>query len=219
MGVDFLLSPPRVGGVRGGGDKEPVNLTYRCTYEPRSEIRRMPNITLITGGARSGKSSFALSLGIKNYSKRAFIATAVPFDQEMKERVSRHRQERGDQFHTIEEPIELPRVLTALPDGTEVGIVDCLTVWLGNLYHQFQEEEEAVGVQVDAFLDHLDHPVCDLILVTNEVGWGIVPENSLARSFRDRAGYLNRSVARKAAHAYLLCCGIPLPLKGDPLRG
>ena len=179
----------------------------------------MSRITLITGGARSGKSSFALFLGLRNYSKRAFIATAVPFDQEMKERVARHREERGGQFHTIEEPIDLPRVLTALPGGTDVGVVDCLTVWLGNLYHHFQDAEEKVRVQVDAFLDHLDHPVCDLILVTNEVGWGIVPENPLARSFRDMAGYLNRRVAQKAASVYLLCCGIPLTLKGEPLRG
>ena len=179
----------------------------------------MSKITLITGGARSGKSSFALSLGLQNYSKRAFIATAVPFDQEMKERISRHREERGDQFRTIEEPIELPRVLAALSGGNEVVVVDCLTVWLGNLYHHFQREEEKVGVQVEAFLAHLDHPACDLILVTNEVGWGIVPENPLARSFRDMAGYVNRRVAQKAAHTYLLCCGIPLTLKGEPLRG
>ena len=179
----------------------------------------MSKITLITGGARSGKSSFALSLGLQNYSKRAFIATAVPFDQEMKERISRHRQERGDHFHTIEEPIELPRVLTDLPGGSEVAVVDCLTVWLGNLYHHVQGEEEKVRVQVEAFLAHLDHPICDLILLTNEVGWGIVPENALARSFRDLAGYLNRRVAQKAATAYLLCCGIPLALKGEPLRG
>src|SRR4030042_1780411 len=179
----------------------------------------MSRITLITGGARSGKSSFALSLGLRNYSKRVFIATAVPFDQEMKERISRHREERGDRFHTIEEPIELPRVLTVLPDGNEVVVVDCLTVWLGNLYHHFQDEEDKVRVQVEAFLTHLDHPLCDLILVTNEVGWGIVPENPLARSFRDLAGYLHRHVAQKATHTYLLCLGIPLPLKGEPLRG
>jgi adenosylcobinamide kinase / adenosylcobinamide-phosphate guanylyltransferase len=179
----------------------------------------MPSITLITGGARSGKSSFALSLGLQNYSKRAFIATAVPFDQEMKERISRHRRERGRQFNTIEEPIDLSRVLTALPGGTEVAVVDCLTVWLGNLYHRFQDKEKEVRVRVEAFLAHLDHPVCDLILVTNEVGWGIVPENPLARSFRDMAGHVNRSAAQKAACAYLLCCGIPLPLKGEPSRG
>jgi adenosylcobinamide kinase/adenosylcobinamide-phosphate guanylyltransferase len=179
----------------------------------------MSKITLITGGARSGKSSFALSLGLRNYSKRAFIATAVPFDQEMKDRISRHREERGDQFHTIEESIDLPRVLVDLRGPYEVVVVDCLTVWLGNLYHHFQGEEEKVRVQVEAFLVHLDHPVCDLILVTNEVGWGIVPENPLARSFRDMAGYLNRHVAQKATYTYLLCCGIPLTLKGEPLRG
>jgi adenosylcobinamide kinase/adenosylcobinamide-phosphate guanylyltransferase len=179
----------------------------------------MSKITLITGGARSGKSSFALSLGLQNHSKRAFIATAVPFDQEMKDRISRHRGERGDRFHTVEEPIELPRVLTALPGGTEVVVVDCLTVWLGNLYHRFQDEEKEVRVRVETFLAYLDHPVCDLILVTNEVGWGIVPDNPLARSFRDMAGYLNRGVAQRAATAYLLCCGIPIALKGDPLRG
>jgi len=173
----------------------------------------MPSITLITGGARSGKSSFALSLGLRNYSKRVFIATAVPFDQEMKERISRHREERGDQFHTIEEPIELPRVLTVLPGGNEVVVVDCLTVWLGNLYHHFQGEEEKVRVQVEAFLAHLDHPACDLILVTNEVGWGIVPDNPLGRSFRDMAGSLNRRIAEKADNLYLLCCGIPLTIK------
>jgi adenosylcobinamide kinase/adenosylcobinamide-phosphate guanylyltransferase len=179
----------------------------------------MRKITLITGGARSGKSAFALSLGLQNYMKRAFVATAVPFDREMKERISRHRQERGDQFQTIEEPIEIARVLTDLPGGIEVGVVDCLTVWLGNLYHHFHDTEEKVRMQVDAFLDHLDHPVCDLILVTNEVGWGIVPENPLARSFRDMAGYLNRRAATKAATAYMLCCGLPLTLKGEPARG
>jgi adenosylcobinamide kinase / adenosylcobinamide-phosphate guanylyltransferase len=179
----------------------------------------MDKITLITGGARSGKSAFALSLGLQGYSKRAFVATAVPFDQEMKERISRHRKERGDQFQTIEEPLELSRVLARLPGGTEVGVVDCLTVWLGNLYHHFHDAEDKVRMQVETFLEHLDQPACDLILVTNEVGWGIVPENPLARSFRDMAGYLNRRVAQKAASVFLLCCGLPLALKGEPPRG
>ncbi len=163
----------------------------------------MSKIFLVTGGARSGKSSFALSLALRNYTKRAFVATAVPMDQEMKQRISRHREERGDQFHTIEEPLELPLALSSLPAGTEAAVVDCLTVWLG----------------VDRFIAYLDHPACDLILVTNEVGMGIVPENPLARAFRDMAGYLNRCVAQKAAGAYLLCCGMPLTLKGESLRG
>ena len=179
----------------------------------------MSKVTLITGGARSGKSSFALSLALQLYSKRAFVATAVPLDQEMNDRISRHRVERGGRFQTIEEPVELPRVLADLPGSTEVAVVDCLTVWLGNLYHHFREEEQKVRVQVEALLHHLDHPVCDLILVTNEVGWGIVPDNALSRTLRDMAGYLNRCVAEKAAAAYLLCCGIPVTLKGGPSRG
>ncbi|MCU0596906.1 MAG: bifunctional adenosylcobinamide kinase/adenosylcobinamide-phosphate guanylyltransferase, partial [Desulfobacterota bacterium] len=117
------------------------------------------------------------------------------------------------------EPIELARVLTNSAGGSEVVVVDCLTVWLGNLYHHFQDDKEKVRMQVEAFLDHLEHPLCDLILVTNEVGWGIVPENPLARSFRDMAGYLNRRVAEKAAAAYLLCCGIPVALKGGLSHG
>jgi adenosylcobinamide kinase/adenosylcobinamide-phosphate guanylyltransferase len=179
----------------------------------------MSKIFLVTGGARSGKSSFALSLALRNYTKRAFVATAVPMDQEMKQRISRHREERGDQFHTIEEPLELPLALSSLPAGTEAAVVDCLTVWLGNLYHHFQGEEEKVRLQVERFVASLDKLACDLILVTNEVGMGIVPENPLARAFRDMAGYLNRCVAQKAAGAYLLCCGIPLTLKGESLRG
>lgn len=178
----------------------------------------MSSITLITGGARSGKSSFALSLGVQDYSKRVFIATALPVDQEMKERISRHREDRGDRFHTIEEPVELSKALSRLPNGTDVVVVDCLTVWLGNLYLHFQEAEEKVRREIDAFLDHLDHPACDLILVTNEVGWGIVPVNPLARSYRDMAGYLNRRVAEKSEKVYMLCCGIPLTLKGERLR-
>jgi len=137
----------------------------------------------------------------------------------MKDRISRHREERGSRFQTIEEPLELSRVLADLPGGAEVAVVDCLTVWLGNLYHHFQEEEEKVRGHVEALLHHLDHPVCDLILVTNEVGMGIVPDNALARSFRDMAGTLNRRVAEKAAAAYVLCCGIPIALKGSLHRG
>jgi adenosylcobinamide kinase/adenosylcobinamide-phosphate guanylyltransferase len=148
------------------------------------------------------------------YSRRTFVATAVNTDHEMNERISRHRLERGDLFHTIEEPMEPGRVLGSLPGSTEVAVVDCLTVWLGNLYHRFNGSQAQVQTEVDAFLSDLDHVSCDLIFVTNEVGWGIVPEHALSRSFRDTAGYLNRKVAEKSAHVYLLCCGIPMALKG-----
>ena len=179
----------------------------------------MKSTSLITGGARSGKSSFALDLARKKYDRRVFIATAVAFDEEMKRRIVQHQKGRGGLFHTLEEPVHLTETLSAVPPGTEVALVDCLTVWVGNLYHHFQQNEAAVLAHLNEFLDVISLVSYDLILVTNEVGWGIVPENPLARSFRDVAGYLNRKAAEKADSVYLLCCGIPLALKGGLLHG
>jgi adenosylcobinamide kinase/adenosylcobinamide-phosphate guanylyltransferase len=179
----------------------------------------MAEVTLITGGARSGKSSFALELARRGYSRRALIATAVALDEEMKERILRHQEERGDTFHTIEEPVRLAEAISSCAGQIEVAVVDCLTVWLGNLYHHYDENEPSIKNHVDRFLAALDRAPCDLILVTNEVGWGIVPENRLARAFRDMAGLLNRQVAQKARCVYLLCCGIPLTIKGDSHHG
>ena len=176
----------------------------------------MPMITLVAGGTRSGKSAFALDLALRGYSNRTFIATGVALDPEMEDRIARHRLERGERFRTVEEPVELVRAISHLPRDGGVALVDCLTVWLGNLYHHFSGEETRVQPQVEAFLAAMDAAPCDLILVTNEVGWGIVPESPLARSFRDMAGYLNRKAAEKASRVYLICMGIPLTLKGEP---
>lgn len=174
----------------------------------------MASITLITGGARSGKSSFALRLALERDRVRTFIATAVALDEEMAARISRHQKERGVRFRTVEEPVHLSDAMGSVSGDNQVVVVDCLTVWLGNLYHHYEEDRNRVLAHVEAFINRLDDLPYDLILVTNEVGWGIVPENALARSFRDVAGYLNRRVAEKADHVYLLCCGIPLTLKG-----
>ncbi len=179
----------------------------------------MASITLVTGGARSGKSAFALDLAKKAHFRekahfrRLFIATATAFDEEMKRRISVHQKDRGDLFHTIEEPIYLSSAISAVPPETDVVLVDCLTVWTGNLYHHFQESEQAVRSHIEEFLSAIVRVSYDLILVTNEVGWGVVPENPLARSFRDVVGYLNRSVAERAQNVYLLCCGIPMVIK------
>jgi adenosylcobinamide kinase/adenosylcobinamide-phosphate guanylyltransferase len=179
----------------------------------------MAHLTLITGGARSGKSSFALDLAGRKYSRRVFIATAVAFDEEMKTRILQHQKERQALFQTIEEPVHLEKAVGALPSDTEVAVVDCLTVWLGNLYHHLHEDDAMVRSGIEGFLKALDQVSCDLILVTNEVGWSIVPENPMARSYRDTLGFLNRRIAEKAEHVYLLCCGIPLVLKGGPTYG
>ena len=172
-----------------------------------------PNIYYVTGGARSGKSSFALQLA-KPYYSRVFLATAEPFDGEMRQRIGKHREERGDQFTTVEEPIALDRALRELPAGTDVVLLDCLTVWTGNLMHYAEGRGEGeIDKQVERFLDELHHPPCDIIIVSNEVGMGIVPENAMARRFRDIAGIINQRVASLSTEAWLLCSGLPIRLK------
>lgn len=173
----------------------------------------MFKVVFVTGGARSGKSSFALRCA-QPYTKRVFLATAEPFDTEMEERIGKHRVERGDGFLTIEEPVYLDRAIGSLPIGTDVVLVDCLTVWAGNLMHRFeQSSENQIDLRINALLEALRHPPCDIILVSNEVGMGIVPENAMARRFRDIAGIVNQKVASIATEAWLLCSGLPLRLK------
>ncbi|MEI8186336.1 MAG: bifunctional adenosylcobinamide kinase/adenosylcobinamide-phosphate guanylyltransferase [Chlorobiaceae bacterium] len=171
----------------------------------------MRNVIYVTGGARSGKSSFALQLAL-HYEKRVFLATAEPFDDEMKIRINKHREERSDKFITVEEPLYLEHALEQLPAGTEVVLLDCLTVWAGNLMH-FIEDENEIKKRIDSFLAALRPPPCDIILVSNEVGMGIVPENAMARKFRDIAGIINQNTASIATEAYLLCSGLPIRLK------
>jgi adenosylcobinamide kinase / adenosylcobinamide-phosphate guanylyltransferase len=173
----------------------------------------IPKIYYVTGGARSGKSSFALQLAAP-YVKRVFLATAEPFDGEMEQRIGKHREERGEQFTTVEEPIALDRALRELPSGTDVVLLDCLTVWTGNLMHYAEGRGEGeIDKQVERFLDALHHLPCDIIIVSNEVGMGIVPENAMARRFRDIAGIINQRVASLSTEAWLLCSGLPLRLK------
>jgi adenosylcobinamide kinase/adenosylcobinamide-phosphate guanylyltransferase len=171
----------------------------------------MNQVIYVTGGARSGKSSHALKLA-EPYAARVFLATAEAFDDEMQERIDRHRIERSGAFFTIEEPLLIDRALRDLPEGTGVVLLDCLTVWLGNLMHHLGDAS-AIEARIDALLEVLHAPPCDIILVSNEVGMGIVPENAMARAFRDLAGTLNRRVAECATQAYLLCSGLPIVLK------
>ncbi len=169
-------------------------------------------ISMVTGGARSGKSSFALGLAMK-YGQKVFLATSEAFDSEMRERIRLHREERGKDFITVEEPLKLGTAFKNIPKGTEVVLLDCITVWLGNLMHHYGADFRKQP-EISDFLDALKNPPCSVIAVTNEVGSGIVPGDPLSRAFRDQAGRINQSVAAIADEVYLVVSGIPMKLKG-----
>ncbi len=168
-------------------------------------------ITLVTGGARSGKSAYALKLALE-YSNRVFIATAQAIDGEMEDRIANHKAERGDSFTTIEEPVDLAGAIKKIPEGTEVALIDCLTVWMGNLMYKHGDGAESFQETSD-LMDILVQAPCDIILVSNEVGMGIVPDNQASRLYRDMAGRMNQEIATIADSVILTVAGLPMELK------
>lgn len=170
-------------------------------------------IVLVTGGARSGKSRYAVELA-SGFERKVFIATAEVTDAEMRERIEKHKRERDPSFVTVEAPLDLVAGIKQAPPGTQVGLVDCVTVWLGNLLHRHGIQEELYP-QVVRFLETLHDPPFHLVIVTNELGAGIVPENSMARYFRDLAGRVNQELARLADRVVLTVCGIPMIIKEE----
>ena len=171
----------------------------------------MKNLCLVTGGSRSGKSRYALELALRQ-PRRVFLATAEAMDDEMKARITRHQQERGEAFTTVEEPLDLAKALRALPAETDVVLIDCLSVWLGNLMHHHGTQTEYYD-EIHAFLEVLETVDFDVIIVTNEVGMGIIPHDEMTRAYRDLAGWLNQDIAQRADTAVLLVSGLPLMLK------
>ncbi|MEM9385046.1 MAG: bifunctional adenosylcobinamide kinase/adenosylcobinamide-phosphate guanylyltransferase [Pseudomonadota bacterium] len=166
--------------------------------------------TLVLGGARSGKSARALAL-MENMRRPAMIATAEPRDGEMAARIQRHRQERGAHWETVESPLGLAQAIGQLQDRSDGIAVDCLTLWLANLMEAVQPGVDEATDQLLAALRDSGVPV---VLVSNEVGLGLVPETSLGRAFRDAQGRLNQRVAQTVATVEFIAAGIPLKLKG-----
>lgn len=171
----------------------------------------MGKLIFITGGARSGKSSFALGEASKAGGRRAFVATLEPMDDEMRKRVELHRDERGEGWETLEEPLKLAELFKELQGEYEVAVVDCLTLWLSNV----MREGRGVSAEIDALAEAIDEAAkaMRLYVVSNEVGMGIVPENEMAREFRDHAGILNQRVADIADEVFLMASGIPVRIK------
>jgi adenosylcobinamide kinase/adenosylcobinamide-phosphate guanylyltransferase len=169
----------------------------------------LPKLTLVTGGARSGKSTWAEHLARRSGRPRRYIATAQAWDDEMAARIAQHRADRGDGWTTVEAPLDLAGALAGAEPG-EVVLVDCLTLWLTN--HLLADND--LRAESEGLLTALAGCNAPVIVVTNEVGWGIVPENALARAFRDEQGRLNQRVAVQADCVVAVMCGLPLALKG-----
>ena len=168
-------------------------------------------IVLILGGARSGKSSWALDYVEKNYHSYMFLATAEVMDEEMADRVDLHRKARGPKWQLREEPLEIADVLTSTGDGVEAILIDCMTIWLSNVL--LKKGPEMVPVYQDALLEALVQSNQSVVIVSNEVGSGIVPEHPLGRQYRDMAGSLNQKLAAAAHQALLIVAGLPICLK------
>lgn len=165
---------------------------------------------LITGGARSGKSRFAEDLVLGQGQAPVYIATAQAFDAEMEARIAAHRARRGAEWSTVNAPLDLVGALcdTDTQDGRP-RLVDCLTLWLSNLMHA----DDDVDAATDALVALIPTQNAPLTFVTNEVGGGIVPENALARRYRDAAGEMNQKLAAAVDEAYLVVSGCPVRIK------
>jgi len=173
----------------------------------------MSQIIFITGGARGGKSRLAEELAESFGAPLAYIATCEPGDAEMEERIARHRERRGHAWQTIEEPFALADVVRR-HDGRFNGmLVDCITLWLTNLLLKSNDSQKVLD-DVSAFIELFPGLETPLLLVSSEVGMGIVPDNRLARTFRDLAGEANELLAKSADEVYVMFSGLPLKLKG-----
>lgn len=175
------------------------------------------SLILVGGGSRSGKSAFALALARRLGKRRLFLATAQPGDAEMRDRIVQHRRERGDDFVTVEEPLEVPEAIGRHADH-EVAVLDCLTLWLANLLVK-GESSEAILQRVDRLVDALQSGPPHAIVVTNEVGMGIVPESPLGRTFRDLAGLAHQRLSQQADEIYLAILGTVLKIKPSLVSG
>jgi adenosylcobinamide kinase/adenosylcobinamide-phosphate guanylyltransferase len=169
----------------------------------------MSNI-LVLGGARSGKSRHAEDLALRHQGEHIYIATAEPRDEEMQRRIADHRRRRGTEWHTLEEPIELTNALQRACGERRLVLVDCVTLWLSNLLML----ERDVGQEIDRLCMMLPALKGTVIFVSNEVGLGIVPENPLARRFRDEAGFANQRLAAACDEVVVMVAGLAMKLKG-----
>ncbi len=174
----------------------------------------IPHLSLILGGARSGKSAFAEKLAKSANRPRAYIATSQALDSEMEVKIAKHQQDRGPDWQTIEAPLDIEEALAQV-SANSIVLIDCLTLWLSNQMHV----DADIDAEVTNLLTVLSASLNPVICVSNEVGMGLVPDTPLGRQFRDAQGRLNRKIAEQADLAVFVAAGLPLTLKGTLPEG
>ena len=173
------------------------------------------SLTLVLGGVRSGKSRYAQLIAARS-ERVTFIATAERRDDpEMHAKIARHRADRPESWSTIEEPRDLPRVVQEAGQSSDVLVIDCLTLFASNLLEAFGHNDERIQSQIDALCHALSVAPCAIVLVSNEVGSGVVPAYELGRRFRDLVGEINQRIAAIAGTVLWMVAGLPFALKGS----
>lgn len=170
----------------------------------------LPQLSLVLGGSASGKSAFAEMLVVGTARPKSYLATAQAFDDEMRRKIAAHRDARGPDWHTIEEPLAAADVLRSQP-SEGILLLDCVTLWLTNVLLADRNVDAACADLIDGLRDC----PCPAVVVSNEVGQGIVPDNALSRQFRAAQGQLNQQLAAKAGLVVMVTAGLPMTLKGQ----
>lgn len=172
----------------------------------------MPNkITFITGGQKSGKSNFALKLVEEDHDRLCYVATALTLDDEMKERVRRHKEERSSKWNVIEESVNIKDAVMANKDDYDVFLIDCMTLWMSNLMMSTNDDD--ILDMVHDFINTVRSTKAHVIIISNEVGNGIIPENKIARRFVDLSGKVNQMIAQGSDEVFLMTVGISQKIK------
>jgi len=172
----------------------------------------MKYIKFVLGGCRSGKSRYALDYANKHWQKKFFIATCEPLDNEMKSRILNHKKERGPDWETKECPVDIDKMIEKLSSQKGGILLDCVTLWINNLMCLSMDETQ-IQKKVDTLIKVLQNKNCPILIVSNEVGMGIVPENGMARVYRDHVGYANQKIASISDQVILMVAGIPHQIK------
>jgi len=173
----------------------------------------LKEILFVTGGCRSGKSSFALDYANRHFIKKAYLATSLALDDEMEERIKRHREQRGSDWITVEEAKKVSQAVSSMSEDIDVILLDCLTMWISNLLLEGQGQE-GIFQEIESLIETIKEAPQSIIIVSNEVGSGVVPDNTISRMFRDIVGIANQRIAACSDTVVLTVAGLSNVIKG-----